>query len=262
MALLLFAQVAAAQPMGKPADIASLIGTTAPAITVAIDDPVYRKPKRYAGHALAGLLRKAWPEVDRWATQGAVLVLHCADGYAPSMDLARALSADGIVAVRDLDRRESDSWEPFLQGKEMITPAPFYLVWRGVDGADANYKWPYQLVSLSIESFDRRYDKAAPPEGANAQVQHGFRLFVQHCASCHSINLAGGDLGPELNVPRNITEYWPAGHLAAFIRAPETYRAGSKMPGFGHLADAEHAAMLAYLAAMRERKICPEAKTC
>jgi mono/diheme cytochrome c family protein len=164
--------------------------------------------------------------------------------------------------VRDLDRPANDPWEPFTQGKEMITPAPFYLVWRAIDGGDANYKWPYQLVSLSIESVDRRYEKAAPPAGASAQVQQGFRLFVQHCASCHSVNLAGGDLGPELNVPRNITEYWPAGHLAAFIRAPDSYRAGSKMPGFGHLADAEHAAILAYLAAMRERKICSDSKAC
>ncbi len=262
MALLLLAEVAAAQPMGKPADIASLIGTAGPAITVAIEDPVYRKPKRYAGYALTGLLRKAWPEVDRWAEQGAELVFHCADGYAPSMDLARALSAQGIVAVRDLDRPANDPWEPFTRGKEMITPAPFYLVWPAIDGADTNYKWPYQLVSLSIESFDRRYEKATPPHGASDAAQRGFRLFVQQCASCHSVNLAGGDLGPELNVPRNVTEYWLPEHLAAFIKAPDSYRTGSKMPGFGHLAEAEHAAILAYLRAMRERKICFGGKAC
>jgi mono/diheme cytochrome c family protein len=260
--LLAASHAAAQQPNAKPADIATLVGDAVPAITVTVADPVYKKPKRYTGHALAGLLRKAWPDVERRAAQGAELVFHCADGYAPSMKLARALSAEGIVAVRDLDRPANDPWEPFTQGKETITPAPFYLVWRGIDGADANYKWPYQLVALSIEIFDQRYEKAAPPAGASAEVQHGFRLFVQHCASCHSVNLAGGDLGPELNVPRNVTEYWLPEHLAAFIRAPESYRTGSKMPGFGHLADAEHAAILAYLRAMRERKICFGAKNC
>ena len=262
MVLLMIAPSVAAEPVGKPADISTLISAAGPAVTVAIADPVHKKPKRYTGYLLTDLLRRAWPDVDRWATQGAELVFHCADGYAPSMDLARALSAEGIVAVRDLDRPANDPWEPFSQGKEMITPAPFYLVWRGIDGADANYKWPYQLVSLSVESFDRRYEKAAPPQGASEEARRGFRLFVQNCASCHSVNLAGGDLGPELNVPRNITEYWPAEHLAAFIKAPESYRAGSKMPGFGHLTDAEHVSLLAYLAAMRERKICPDGKAC
>ncbi len=262
IACLLAAPTVVAEPIGKPADVATIVGATAPVMTVTIEDPVYKKSKRYAGYRLADLLRKAWPDVDRWAAEGAELVFGCADGYAPSMDLGRALAADGIVAVRDLDRPAGDPWEPFVHGKQTITPAPFYLVWRGVDGADANYKWPYQLVSLSVETFDRRYANAAPADGATAEARRGFRLFVQNCASCHSVNLVGGDLAPELNVPRNITEYWSAEHLAAFITAPETYRARSKMPGFGHLPDAERAAILAYLAAMRGRKICADGKAC
>jgi mono/diheme cytochrome c family protein len=262
LAVLLIAPQVAAEPVGKETDVATLAGATPPAVTAEIMDPVYKKPKRYAGYRLADLLRKAWPDADRWAAEGAELVFHCVDGYAPSMELARALAGDGIVAVRDLDRPAGDPWEPFAQGKQTITPAPFYLVWRGVDGADAHYKWPYQLVSLSVETFDARYARAAPPDGAGDAARRGFRVFVQNCASCHSVNLVGGDLGPELNVPRNVTEYWSAEHLAAFIKAPETYRARSKMPGFGHLADAERAAIIAYLAAMRGRKICPDGTAC
>jgi mono/diheme cytochrome c family protein len=260
IAALLAARNVAAEPVGKPVDVAALAGGTVAAITVAIEDPVYKRSKRYAGHRLADLVRKAWPEADRWAAEGAVLVFRCIDGYSPSMDLSRALSGDGVVAVRDLDRPTGDPWEPFAHGKETITPAPFYLVWRGIDPADANYKWPYQLVSLSVETFDRRYGDAAPGDEASEVARRGFRLFVEHCASCHSVNLVGGELAPELNVPRNITEYWPAEHLAAFVKAPDTYRARSKMPGFAHLADAEHAAILAYLAAMRGRKICSGGK--
>lgn len=257
---LLVAPSLAAEPIGKPVDIAVLADGAIAQITVAVEDPVYKKPKRYVGHHLADLLHKAWPEVDRWAAAGAVLVFRCSDGYSPSMDLSRALSADGIVAMRDLDRPVGDPWEPFSQGKETVTPAPFYLVWRGVDAADANYKWPYQLVSLSVESFEGRYGNAAPGDGASEEARRGFRLFVQNCASCHSVNLVGGELAPELNVPRNVTEYWSAEHLAAFVKAPDSYRARSKMPGFAHLADAECAAILAYLAAMRGRKICADGK--
>jgi mono/diheme cytochrome c family protein len=260
IAALLVAPSLAAEPLGKPVDIAVLVDGAVAAIAVAVEDPVYKKPKRYAGHRLADLLHKAWPEADRWAAEGAVLVFRCVDGYSPSMDLSRALSADGIVATRDLDRPVSDPWEPFPHGRETVTPAPYYLVWRGVDAADANFKWPYQLVSLSIETFDRRYGDAAPGDEASEETRRGFQLFVQHCASCHSVNLVGGELGPELNVPRNITEYWSAEHLAAFIKAPDTYRARSKMPGFAHLTDADRAAILAYLTAMRRRKICAGSK--
>ena len=257
---LLVAPSLAAEPIGKPVDIAVLADGAIAAIAVAVEDPVYKKAKRYAGYHLADLLHKAWPEADRWAAEGALLVFRCVDGYSPSMDLARALSGDGIVAMRDLDRPVSDPWEPFSQGKETVTPAPFYLVWRGVHAADANYKWPFQLVSLSVETFDRRYGNAAPGDGVSEEARRGFRLFVQNCASCHSVNLVGGELAPELNVPRNITEYWSAEHLAAFVKAPDTYRARSKMPGFAHLADAERAAILTYLAAMRGRKICADGK--
>jgi hypothetical protein len=173
---LLVAPCLAAEPIGKPVDIAVLADGASAAITVAVEDPVYKKAKRYAGYRLADLLHKAWPEADRWAAEGALLVFRCVDGYSPSMDLSRALSGDGIVAMRDLDRPVSDPWEPFFHGKETITPAPFYLVWRGVHAADANYKWPYQLVSLSVETFDRRYANAAPGDGVSEEVRRGFRV--------------------------------------------------------------------------------------
>jgi mono/diheme cytochrome c family protein len=230
--VLLVAPDLAAEPQGKSIDVAVLVDGTVAVATVTVEDPVYKKAKHYAGHQLAALLRKAWPDVDRWAAEGAMLVFRCADGYSPSMQLSLALSGEGIIATRDLDRAIGDPWEPFSHGKEIITPAPFYLVWRGIDATDASHKWPYQLVSVSVEGFDRRYGNAAPGETASEDVRRGFRLFVEHCAGCHSVNLAGGELAPELNVPRNITEYWSPEHLAAFINAPESYRARSKMPGF------------------------------
>lgn len=254
LALMLPAGGGAAEPLGKRVELAGLVKPDAPTTAVILDDPVYKARKLYAGLSLAALLRQAWPDADRWAAQGAELVFHCADGFSPSMDLRRALAGGGVVALRDLDRPESDPWEPFMHGKETITPAPAYLVWPGADPADVNFKWPYQLVGMSVETFDRRYGGAAPGDAASAEARRGFRLFVENCIACHSINLVGGDVAPELNAPRNVIEYWAPEHLAAFIKAPETYRLRSKMPSFAHLPDADREAMVAYLRAMVGRR--------
>ena len=136
------------------------------------------------------------------------------------------------------------------------------MVWSGVSPSDPHFTWPYKLARVSVQSFDLRYGSAAPPAGTSANAQKGFRLFVQNCVSCHSVNLIGGDIGPELNVPRNVTEYWSAEHLAAFVAAPETYRLRSKMPNFGHLPPADRGAILTYLASMRERKLCSGGQRC
>jgi hypothetical protein len=185
-ALLLFlATVAAdawAEPTASPVAVAGLTAGAAE-VTVTVEDPVYKRSKRYAGYRLSDLLRRAWPDVDRWAAEGAELVLTCADGYVPSMDLARALGHEGVVATRDLDRPAADPWEPFDKGKEMATPAPYYLVWHGVSASDPHFVWPYNLTEISVESFGHRYGKAAPPAAASAGAKKGFRLFVQNCVS-------------------------------------------------------------------------------
>lgn len=64
-------------------------------------------------------------------------------------------------------------------------------------------------------------------------------------------------------VPRNIGEYWPADHLRAYIADATAYRARSKMPSFkGVLGAPELDALLAYLTAMAEHKVCGPDKPC
>ena len=260
-ALVSFLGAARAEPAAPPVAIDTLIGSVE-RVTVTVQDPVYKKSKRFEGYPLATLLRRAWPEVDQWAAEGAELVLTAVDGYAPSMDLARALSSNSIVAARDLDRPADDPWEPFPKGATMITPAPYYLVWTGIDADDPHYRWPYKLATLSVTSFEQRYGGAAPPDKAGPRAQKGFRLFVQNCMPCHAINQIGGHTGPELNVPKNVTEYWSQRHLRAFIAAPESYRLRSKMPSFGALPEADRNAILAYLSAMKTRKLCAGGAPC
>lgn len=267
--LLCLAGVAPARaetPGGAPLDLRRALGPDAgiAATDVEVNDQVYKRKMRYRGYPLAEVLRRNFKDVDKTAAAGAELVLRAADGYAPSMDLAKALSGAGLIAFRDLARPEGEPWEAFLQGKERITPAPYYLVWPGVDPEDAAYKWPYQLVEIEIQSFQQRFGAAVPKvkAGDGERARRGFVVFKENCIGCHSVNLVGGDLAPELNVPKNVTEYWRAADIRALVRDASTYRARSKMPPFPQLADADLDALLSYLEAMKRQKICDARRPC
>ena len=235
-----------------------------PLVTAKVDDQSYKRPMTYEGYRLVDVLRKFFPKLGEQRKAGEQLVLRAADGYAPTMSLERALKGKGVIAIRDLSRPKSDPWAALRQGKKMISPAPYYLVWPGVDPKDPAYKWPYQLVEIDIVPAAAVFGAARP--GAKAtrrkRVRHGFALFAENCISCHSVNLVGGTLGPELNVPRNVTEYWAPSHLRRFIRNASSYRARSKMPPFPDLSRRDVDDLLTYLAAKGKEKICGAGKPC
>ena len=81
----------------------------------------------------------------------------------------------------------------------------------------------------------------------------GYSLFLQHCFKCHSINGVGGTLGPELNTPCSVTEYWNPILLRRFIRQSATV-SGSKMPPFQELPENDVESIVGYLKYMSRRK--------
>lgn len=222
-----------------------------PVQQVSLYDPSYNQQKNYRGFLFKELLQKAgFPALDSDDT----LVLTASDGYAPTLTAAQLQQQQPMLVFAEADKADF-SFTPLQQGKGMLSPAPFYLVWPGAGKAAEQYAWPYQLVKIELIRFADRYAQVIPASTASAQVQQGFVLFKQNCLKCHSINLQGGVLGPELNAPKNVTEYWQAHDLKAFIRDPESYRYQSKMPAFRHFTDADIDALLAYLQQMKQQKI-------
>ena len=69
-------------------------------------------------------------------------------------------------------------------------------------------------------------------------------------------------MGPELNVPQNILSYRSRAQVKAFIRAPESFRLGSRMPAFQSLSEAEVDAIIDYLEAMNDRRVCKDLASC
>lgn len=211
-----------------------------------VNDPVYRTRKTYEGFWLHDVLKLE----GVLEHPGDELVLKCADGYAPTLPWKQIRKGHGLLAFREVGRAEG--WEKFQQGKKTITPAPFYLIWAE---ADSSLPWPYQVVSVSAVSFEQKYGEIFPKDlPANHAVRRGFEVYRKECSKCHSINLRGGELGPELNFPRNITEYRDEKTLRAFIRNPASFRARSAMPGFPQLSDEQLDDGLAYLRWVKDRK--------
>ncbi len=222
-----------------------------PVQQVSLDDPSYNQTKSYRGFGFKQLLATAgFPALNGDDT----LVLTASDGYAPTLSAQLLAKQQPMLVFAEADKPDF-SFTPLQQGKGMLSPAPFYLVWPGAGKAAEQYAWPYQLVKIELIRFADRYAQVIPVNTASAQVQQGFALFKQNCLKCHSINLQGGVLGPELNAPKNVTEYWQTHDLKAFIRDPESYRYQSKMPAFRHFSDADIDALLAYLQQMKQQKI-------
>lgn len=222
-----------------------------PVQQVDLDDPWYASRKSFRGFWFDELLQKTgFPPLD----QGDELVLMASDGYAPTISAAQLAKQRAALVFAETGQADF-SFTPLSQGKETVSPAPFYLVWPAAGKAAQQYAWPYQLVKIELVRFRDKYERVIPFSAAPAAVQQGFALFKQECLKCHSINLQGGVLGPELNAPKNVTEYWQVNDLKDFIRNPESFRYQSKMPAFGHLSDADIEAILAYLQQMKQQKI-------
>ena len=215
-------------------------------------DPVYNTKKQYLAYPLTGIIKSLAKQSTKSLTNR-ILVFSAADGYKVSMSYQDALLEKGYIAFKDLSAKNA-SWVEFKFGNERITPAPYYLLWTNPDLDKWRYPSPFQLTSISLQSADS-YFSAAAPLSSNAQVKQGFSLFSRYCIRCHSVNHTGGNLGPELNQPKNITDYFTVQQLTDFILDAPSLRPKTKMPVFKSILNNEDAlAIQHYLKAMKSNQ--------
>jgi len=219
-----------------------------PLASVEVDDPVYHRKQRYQGFWLRDLLKEM--SYAGHLESDVYVRFRCEDGYLPAMPLSRALKGDGLIAVRDLHAPPGKDWEPLPADGGPSTPAPSYLVWVSPPGGPEDYPWPYQIVAIELTSAADALGSAAP-EGS---ARRGYDLFVKHCLKCHAINGLGGTLGPELNSPYSVTEYWNPAFLSRFIANAASIRARTKMPDFRSLSAQDIQSIIEYLEYMGSHK--------
>ena len=212
-------------------------------------DQFFKTSKRYRGYSINTIIDSAIKS-DHFDTAGAVIIFECADGYKPVMDLAKIhQGAKGYLVFKDLEKGLVGNWPDSLNNMF----SPFYLVWDDVKKYDHSFTWPYGLTGLRLRPGSLEYKTIYPYK--DSTLVKGFNAFIQNCFKCHSINKIGGTMGPEFNLPKNITEYWKEEDIISFAKNPSSYRYNSHMPGITNVADTDLHEIVNYIRSMKNNKI-------
>lgn len=218
-------------------------------ITV-INDPVYHKTKKYHAFNALSFLKK---EIDlsKVDIKKTIIVFECIDGYKPEMPLELFLNAKPFLAYKDVDAPKGSNWETIIKNGNEMNADPFYLVYTSVSPDNEEYKWPYNVIKFHLESKNNNI--TLQPTG-NEKAEKGFVLYQKYCITCHAINGIGGEMGPELNYPKNVTEYWKETELVDYIVNPSSFRHKVKMPTLG-ITKQQSQEIVDYLKCMSKKKV-------
>lgn len=232
---------------------------TAPAQPLRVHEPHANAERTYQVIPLRPVLDRVYGAAWR---QSDVVVFGCVDGYQAVVPTRKLVAHEPYLAFASGDgtpfRLQNDAQH------ENVALGPWYLVWKDDPSvrADGGADWPYQVVSLELDSLSRRFPRLGPPASASAAARRGFATFQRQCIACHTINGEGGGKAPELNYPVNITEYYREAWLSRWIASPQSIRFSTTMPGLDPTLperDRQVADLIAYLRSMRGRKIAPSA---
>ena len=216
-------------------------------------DPVFHTSKTYQAIDFKEFIEKFLPIYKHLDIAQTQLMFECEDGYNPTMSLQKILEKKAYIAIADADAPAGESWiNPTKDAHEMKI-APFYFIYTDVDAKDVTFKWPYNLVKLSL--IDASIEQMALYPHEDASLAKGYQLFKTNCLTCHSINKIGGKMGPELNYPKSVIEYWRhTDDIKAFVKAPTKYRNEAKMPAITHLTANDLDQIIGYLKYMAKHK--------
>lgn len=226
---------------------------------LAVYEPIEHKVVEFEGFDAREVLDLAYGPTWRTSEE---LLMTCLDGYQPSVPAQRFLDHTALLAYKRLDQPQQFTVaKPDGKGTKTIDLGPWYLVWENqrdtVVRADLDYGWPYQLVAFEPVRFLDRFPRLAPGANVSPAAQRGFLAWRMHCQKCHMLNGEGGEIGPELNRPMNVTEYWQPKPLRQWVLDPTSVRVPNRMPPLNPGLPNREAVvedLIAYLTAMKDQK--------
>ena len=236
-----------------------------PVQTIKAMDPNAGRENEFFAIPFQPLLDKVYG--DNWK-RSEELLFTCADGYQPSLPRERFEEYESYLAF-DIKGIKKFAIRNVTEGNKLISLSPYYLIWNNrslpaLQMGDGGF-WPYQLVGVDLIQFVDRFPKLAPPENSSKKIQSGFLHFRKNCLQCHALNGEGGHIGPELNYPVNVTEFYDLKFLKRWIMDPPSIRWKTAMPPFHSATEKDQKRIeqivdeiIAYLQSMKKKKIRPE----
>lgn len=220
-------------------------------------DPAYGgREMRYQAIGAAALFAETNLRDDE------VVQFRCLDGFVASISKERIMRTGPGQSLAYIAIENPQSKWPDLPMKPGSGSAgPFYLVWLKPElSGILQEEWPYQIAAFEVKGrLKDLYPRVFPKHQEDTGVARGLKLFQQTCFACHSMNQEGpAQVGPDLNLPLNPTEYLKESVLPRYIRDPKAIRSweGSKMPGFEpeSFSDEDITNIVAYLKEMAFEK--------
>jgi mono/diheme cytochrome c family protein len=220
-----------------------------------VRDVAYRGPMTYRAVPVASLLAGMTLPHD------SVIEAVALNGFVAQLPPDLLLNTDERKAVAWLAIELAEHPWPAMPNKDE-SAGPFYIVWTGAEvGSIRSEQWPYRLAKLVSQPSPLSRRPALAVNSALAPtdpVRAGQALFIVQCLTCHKLNGAGAaDVGPDLNLPQNPTEYLTPQGLHDLIRNPKSVRTwpAQAMPALSdYLSDREIDLIIAYLKHMAGRK--------
>lgn len=193
----------------------------------------------------------------------AVIQFKCLDGFSAPISKDRLLNESKEKSVAFVAIEEAGKpWPAIKPGGS--SAGPFYLVWPNPKPSFIGpEEWPFQLAAFEVKGTLESLYPAIFPDAklkAGDPARRGLAVFTKNCFACHTLNKQGAsEVGPDLNVPMNPTEYFQKAALRKQIRDPQSLRhfPKSRMNPFppSILSDRELDDLIAYLTHMTKHKV-------
>jgi len=223
-------------------------------------DPAYGRKPREVKAVPASVIFRDIPK-EKIASDS-TMKFKCLDGFSAVLDQEKVLSHSPNAAKAWIAIEEEDKPWPAL--KNGPSAGPFYLVWIDPEKSHIGpEQWPFQLASFELSpSLASLYPQILPNPDLKSShpIQKGYQAFIKNCFVCHTMNMQGSsEIGPDLNVPYNVTEYLRDDFIKKIVRNPQALRnwPQARMSSFppDQLSDQDFGYLLQYLKHMKTRKV-------
>lgn len=220
-------------------------------------DPAYQgKPTTYQAVAAYKLFNQINIADD------AVIQFKALDGFSAVLSKQRLLNSSSDQSIAYIALEPSDKKWPALKPGQP-SAGPFYLIWKNPELSHiGTEEWPFMLAGFEVKgTLESLYPKIFPSVKIqkSSAIYKGFQGFVKNCFACHTMNKSGSsNMGPDLNLPMNPTEYFKMATLKKLIRNPQNLRhwPGSRMTAFDEkmLPESDLNNIIAYLGHMAKER--------